>query len=95
MPFSSVAQWAAGRCSSCSRVNWQKNGGDNRYPHRRRHHGMAGNMTEKPNVSKVCDCGKGYRSAYDGKCAHCRTAKERSRHWWMIHKKPNPVDDPA
>ena len=42
-------------------------------------------MTE-PN--RVCNCGRGYRSAYDGKCGHCRTAKERSRHWWLIHRTP-------
>lgn len=24
------------------------------------------------NVSKVCSCGKGYRSHYDLRCGHCR-----------------------
>lgn len=27
-------------------------------------------------VSKVCSCGKGYRSRIDGKCGHCRSKKE-------------------
>lgn len=31
-------------------------------------------------MSKVCKCGKGYVSAYDGKCGHCRTKKERQAH---------------
>lgn len=41
---------------------------------------------QSQSASQVCDCGKGYRSAYDGKCGHCRTAKERRHHWWLIHK---------
>lgn len=24
----------------------------------------------------VCNCGRGYASAYDDKCGHCRTKKE-------------------
>lgn len=27
-------------------------------------------------LSKVCSCGKGYRSRIDGKCGHCRSKKE-------------------
>ncbi|AJQ21129.1 hypothetical protein AVT67_gp14 [Klebsiella phage vB_KpnP_SU552A] len=27
-------------------------------------------------ISKVCDCGKGYRSAHDLKCGHCRSKQE-------------------
>lgn len=30
--------------------------------------------------SKVCDCGRGYRSAYDGKCGHCRTRADWKEH---------------
>lgn len=26
--------------------------------------------------SRVCKCGKGYVSAWDGKCGHCRTKRE-------------------
>ena len=44
-------------------------------------------------MSRVCDCGQGYRSAYDGKCGHCRSAAERSRHWWMIHKPKEARDE--
>lgn len=28
-------------------------------------------------ISKVCDCGKGYRSAHDLKCGHCRSKQEK------------------
>lgn len=28
-------------------------------------------------TSKVCKCGKGYVSAWDGKCGHCRTKKDK------------------
>ena len=28
-------------------------------------------------TGKVCKCGQGYVSAYDGKCGHCRTRKEQ------------------
>ena len=31
-------------------------------------------------TDKVCKCGKGYVSAYDGKCGHCRTKREVAEH---------------
>lgn len=31
-------------------------------------------------TGKVCKCGKGYVSAYDGKCGHCRTKREVLEH---------------
>lgn len=36
--------------------------------------------------STVCSCGKGYRSAYDGKCGHCRTRKEKDAHRQLIYR---------
>ena len=30
--------------------------------------------------SRRCKCGRGYVSAYDGKCGKCRTRKEREAH---------------
>lgn len=30
-------------------------------------------------ISKVCDCGKGYRSVHDLKCGHCRSANETAK----------------
>lgn len=35
---------------------------------------------------KVCKCGRGAVSAYDGKCGHCRTKKERKRHQHLLMK---------
>jgi hypothetical protein len=35
---------------------------------------------------KVCHCGRGYVSAYDGKCGHCRNKKERLAHQGMIYR---------
>lgn len=32
-------------------------------------------MTE---INKVCGCGKGYVSAHDGKCGHCRSKREKA-----------------
>jgi hypothetical protein len=32
-------------------------------------------MQQQP-VSRVCKCKKGYVSAWDGKCGHCRTKRE-------------------
>lgn len=35
--------------------------------------------------SKVCGCGRGHKSQYDGKCGHCRTKKEtkaRENQWY-------------
>lgn len=29
---------------------------------------------------KVCNCGRGYQSKYDGKCGHCRTRREKAEH---------------
>lgn len=34
-------------------------------------------------VRKVCSCGKGYSSAIDGKCGHCRNKEERFAHRLM------------
>jgi isopentenyldiphosphate isomerase len=31
-------------------------------------------------TSKVCKCGRGHVSAYDGKCGHCRSTKEQKTH---------------
>lgn len=33
---------------------------------------------------KTCACGRGYFSAYDGKCGHCRTNNERAAHRRMF-----------
>lgn len=30
-------------------------------------------------ISKVCDCCKGYRSAHDLKCGHCRSKQEKRK----------------
>ena len=30
-----------------------------------------------PNAGKQCRCKRGYASGYDGKCAYCRTKRER------------------
>lgn len=30
-------------------------------------------------ISKVCDCGKGYRSWHDLKCGHCRSKQEERK----------------
>lgn len=35
---------------------------------------------------KVCKCGKGYESAYDKKCGHCRTRKEAQLHLIKLNK---------
>ena len=43
--------------------------------------------TEPKALSRVCDCGRGYRSAYDGKCGHCRNRKEREAHKKLIYAK--------
>lgn len=40
--------------------------------------------------TKVCGCGKGYRSAYDGKCGHCRTPREQRAHVWKRCHEPDP-----
>ncbi len=29
---------------------------------------------------KVCPCGKGHCSQYDGKCGHCRTRKQQAQY---------------
>ena len=36
-------------------------------------------MTDEPhpNAGKQCRCKRGYASGYDGKCAYCRTQRER------------------
>ena len=31
-------------------------------------------------AGKVCRCGKGYVSQYDGKCGHCRKTKEQKEY---------------
>ena len=36
-------------------------------------------------ISKVCDCGKGYRSWHDLKCGHCRS-KQEQRQMVEYHK---------
>lgn len=33
---------------------------------------------------RVCACGQGYASAYDGKCGHCRTRREQKTHWHKL-----------
>ena len=33
-------------------------------------------------ISKVCDCGKGYRSRHDLKCGHCRSKQEERK---LVH----------
>lgn len=40
-------------------------------------------------MAEVCPCGKGYVSAYDGKCGHCRTRKEQSKH---VHTRLDDTD---
>lgn len=35
---------------------------------------------------KVCPCGRGYVSAYDGKCGHCRSGKEQKRHAFAVRE---------
>ncbi len=35
-------------------------------------------------MSKVCSCGKGYVSKWDGKCGKCRTKKEQLAHVWAL-----------
>jgi len=32
----------------------------------------------------TCPCGAGKVSAYDGKCGHCRTKKEKKAHQWKL-----------
>ena len=34
----------------------------------------------------VCSCKRGYVSAYDGKCGHCRNKRERLAHQGMIYR---------
>lgn len=34
-------------------------------------------MTPHLDSRKTCRCGRGKASAYDGKCGHCRTQRER------------------
>lgn len=41
-------------------------------------------MTTTP----TCKCGRGKRSAYDGKCGHCRTNRERRVHRLLIDGVP-------
>lgn len=36
-------------------------------------------------MSRACSCGRGYRSAYDGKCGHCRTRREQKAHQDRFH----------
>ena len=33
----------------------------------------------------VCSCKRGYVSAYDGKCGHCRNQRERVAHQRMVY----------
>ena len=40
-----------------------------------------------------CKCGKGYVSAWDGKCGNCRTKQEQLQHNRTMAAMPeNPVD---
>ena len=34
-------------------------------------------MEPHPNAGKTCACRRGKASAYDGKCGHCRSQRER------------------
>lgn len=36
-------------------------------------------------LPKVCDCKRGYRSAYDGKCGHCRSTKQQKTHQFKLY----------
>lgn len=45
-------------------------------------------------TSRVCRCGKGYVSAYDGKCGHCRTRRERAEHKRLISTPPSAPPAP-
>jgi hypothetical protein len=42
---------------------------------------------------KICACGQGYVSAYDGKCGYCRTAKERRKHLQLVNSKDTTMND--
>lgn len=43
---------------------------------------------------KVCKCGRGYYSRFDGKCGHCRTKAERRLHeYWVYCSSPNVTSD--
>lgn len=39
-------------------------------------------------MAPTCKCGQGKASAYDGKCGHCRTKKERQRHRALLANPP-------
>ena len=36
-------------------------------------------------MSKVCRCKRGYVSAYDGKCGHCRNRREQEAHSRLVN----------
>lgn len=36
-------------------------------------------MSNQESYSRVCSCGKGYRSKWDLKCGYCRTKVERAK----------------
>lgn len=38
--------------------------------------------SDKDRVHRICSCGQGYSSAYDGKCGHCRSTKEQKTYVW-------------
>lgn len=40
-------------------------------------------------TGRVCKCGKGYVSAWDGKCGHCRTRRERQALYHLQNPKPD------
>jgi Zn finger protein HypA/HybF involved in hydrogenase expression len=45
---------------------------------------------EFPKTPRRCPCGRGRVSAYDGKCGHCRTNRERAIHYKMINQPKEP-----
>ncbi len=38
------------------------------------------------NSQKVCSCRRGYAGRFDGKCAHCRTKRERELHRLWVYR---------
>ena len=45
-------------------------------------------------IQRQCSCGKGYASAYDNKCGHCRTKAEKHTHAKLMWKAANPNAEP-
>lgn len=51
--------------------------------------------TAMTDEDRVCGCGKGYVSAHDGKCGHCRTKREKAalEAFWRAQDKLEKVQE--